>query len=542
MPQFSLGLDFGTNSLRALLVDCSDGKEVGSAIAPFTRHDEGVATDSHDHNLARQHPIQYTEALEKAVPELLKRSGVDTQKVVGIGVDTTGSTPLPVDQDGVALALHPHLEGHLAAWAWLWKDHTSHAEAEKITEQAIEQGKPYLAKCGGTYSSEWYWSKVLHCARTAPDIFDKAYTWMECCDYVVSLLTGFGIQTPRSVCAAGHKGMYSDSWGGYPDEEFLASISPGLARARRSLPDRTFSSDHHAGSVSSEMSQKTGLPSSIPVAVGILDAHAGAIGSGVAPGRMVKIIGTSTCDILVGTNVPDIEGVAGIVEGSVIPGMTGIEAGQSAVGDIFAWWSRVCGRSQEDLTQDAEKLRAGQSGLIALDWNNGNRNVLTDPLLTGLIVGQTLHTNAAEIYRALIEATAFGALAIINRIQQHGVQIDEIVACGGIAEKSPLTMQIYADVLNRPIRLSRSSQASALGAAILGSVVGGAHPNVPAAQQAMAGFKDLEYAPNPQSAAIYKKVFSLYELLHNHFGSREDMQVMKQLIKIKGATRDHDTR
>ena len=535
MPQFALGIDFGTNSVRALVVDCADGRELGTGVVTYASGDEGVISDPHDNNLARQNPADYEPAMREAIAEAMSAANVN--ELAGIGVDTTGSTPIPVDQNGTPLGMHQEFKGHLAAYAWLWKDHSAFAEAERITAHAREKEMPYLAKCGGVYSSEWFWSKALHCARTAPDVFNAAHTWMECCDVVTGFLTGLGTNVRRSTCAAGHKGMYSDAWGGYPDRKFLEEISNGLATLLDRLPAKTYTSDHRAGTVPVEIARSLSLPAGTPVAVGTLDAHAGAVASGVAPGRMVKIIGTSTCDILVGTNVPDIPGVAGIVEGSVIPGLTGIEAGQSAVGDIFAWWSRVCGRSQGELSKDAEKLRAGESGLLALDWNNGNRNVLADPLLTGLLVGQTLHTTPAEIYRALIEATAFGASKIIKRIEEHGIEIREIVACGGIAEKSSLTMQIYADVLNRPIRLSRSSQAPALGAAIYGAVVGGVHKDVQSAQAAMTGFRDLEYRPEAHSAGTYQKLFEIYEHQHDAYGVPDLMPVMKRLLRVRTLSR-----
>jgi len=536
MPQYALGLDFGTNSVRALFVDCEDGNEVGSGVATYASGEDGVILDSSDHLLARQNPSDYPSAIQSAIKVALDQASetaFQMQDLVGIGVDTTGSTPIPLAKDGMPLSMHEDFKDDLAAMGWLWKDHTSHAEAAEITQKAKEQGKPYLSKCGGAYSSEWLWSKVLHCARTSPRVFDTAYTWMELCDFIPSRLTKRALDVPRGICAAGHKGLYSDDWGGLPDKDFLSSVDPRLSELRDRMFEKAHPSDHMAGELSEQHAQAFSLRPGVPVAVGLLDAHAGAVGSGVKPGVMVKIIGTSTCDIMVGMNVPDISGVSGIVAGSVIPGMTGIEAGQSAVGDIFAWWARVCGHSQEDLSREAEKLKPGQSGLVALDWNNGNRNVLADPLLTGLVIGQTLHTTAAEIYRALIESTAFGALKIINRIQESGVAINELVACGGIAEKSPLVMQIYADVLGRPMKLSRSSQAPALGAAIFGAVVGKVHKDVLTAQDHMTGFKSKIYTPNKGATAVYARLFRIYEKLHDSFGTGDCSSLMKELIRIR---------
>lgn len=540
MPRFALGLDFGTSSVRALLVDCADGSEAGSGVAEYA---SGLITDPSDPNLARQHPGDYANAMQHAIRAAI--ADTNPSEIVGIGVDGTGSTPIPVFEDGTPLALAEPFDEDLNAQAWLWKDHTSHGEAAEITSKAKEMERPFLSKCGGAYSSEWFWAKALHCSRIAPNIFGSAYTWIELCDYIPGLLTNQRNHVPRSVCAAGHKAMYSEQWGGLPDREFLAAVDPALASLRNCLYERAYPSDHLAGGLSKGWAEQSGLKEGTPVAVGLLDAHAGAVGSGVAQGRMVKILGTSTCDILVAPphdGVPDIPGVSGIVDGSVVPGMIGIEAGQSAVGDIFDWWSRVSGPSQEELSQGASALKAGQSGLLALDWNNGNRNVLADPRLTGLLVGQTLHTSAAEVYRALIEATAFGALKIIRRLQEHQVPIEELVACGGIAERSPLVLQIYADVLNRPIRLSGCGQACALGAAVFGAVVGVAHPDVPSAQRAMTSFDEREYRPDVKAAGVYARLFGLYDRMHDAFGISQSCElgsVMKELLEIRQWVSQH---
>jgi L-ribulokinase len=345
----------------------------------------------------------------------------------------------------------------------------------------------------------------------------------------------------RGVCAAGHKAMYHPDWGGLPDEEFLGSLDPRLAALRPRLYDVAVPSDQLAGRVSAERAAETGLFTGTPVAVGAFDAHMGAVGAGVKPGTLVKIMGTSTCDIMVGgAEVPDIPGVCGVVPGSVIPGMLGIEAGQSAVGDLFAWCAReLDGRedAHERLAEEAALLAPGESGLLALDWNNGNRTILVDAQLTGLLIGQTLHTTRAEIYRALIEATAFGALAIINQIERHGVKIEEIVCCGGIAVKSPLAMQIYADITGRPIKISGSSQTCALGAAMFGAVVGGAYQNVLEAVETMSAPISQTFVPDPHAAGVYARIGSLYTDLHDAFGRRGtsvDLSgTMKELLAIQ---------
>ncbi|MBK7405370.1 MAG: ribulokinase [Phycisphaerales bacterium] len=555
-PQFALGVDYGTNSVRALVVDTATGEEIATAVWEYAHGDHGVVLDPKDPNLARQHPADYLEGFVRsaaaAVRAAASHRGFRPDRIVGIGVDTTGSTPIPVDADGVALALHKQFAREPAAMAWLWKDHTSHAEAAEITDKARAAGLPYLAKCGGTYSSEWFWSKALRCERANPAVASAAAAWVELCDYVPGVLTGNSDPSSmrRSICAAGHKAMYHPSWGGLPSAEFLDSLSPGFSRIR--YETMAVPSSHTAGHLTAEHATRVGLPAGIPVAVGAFDAHMGAVGSGAAPGALVKIMGTSTCDCMVAPidgGVPDIPGVCGIVPESILPGMLGIEAGQSAVGDIFNWFvSRIAPSGfgtgpdvHTALTREAAKLKPGESGLVALDWHNGNRTVLVDPLLTGLLVGQTLHTVPPEIYRALIEATAFGALKIIDRISEFGVPIDRVINCGGIAEKSPLVMQIYADVCNRPMFVSRSGQTCALGAAIFGAVVGGAHDDVPAAQRAMTAVRPESYKPDPAAAAVYHRLYAIYTALHDAFAASGPAaplhHVMKELIQIRRQAR-----
>lgn len=541
VPKYSLGFDYGTNSVRALLVDVSNGNEVATSVFGYPSGEAGILLDPRDPNLARQRPSDYLLGLAETAKAVLQ--GIDPSDVIGVGVDTTGSSPIPVDRDGVALGDHPSFKDSLAAQCWLWKDHTSYAEAAEITAKA--EGFPYLARCGGVYSSEWFWSKILHCLRTSPDVFDAAYSWVECCDYVVGYLTGVRdpLTMKRSVCAAGHKAMFAADWGGLPSAEFLNSLDPKLAGLRDRLFSVAYASDTVAGYVTEEVSAATGIPAGIPVAVGAFDAHFGAVASGARPGVLVKIIGTSTCDCMVhpaDQPLADIPGVCGIVMGSVLPGAYGIEAGQSAVGDIFNWVSTFTGRSHEELTSRAEKLKPGESGLLALDWNNGNRTILVDPLLTGLVVGQTLHTTPAELYRTAIEATACGALTIIEQIEAYGPKVESVVNCGGIAEKNDLVMQIYADVIGRPMKVSRSSQTCALGSAIFGAVVGGAYANAESAQDAMTGVKDKVYTPDPAAHAVYQRLFRLYRQLHDGFGRpgcSELGHVMKELISIREEAR-----
>ena len=546
---YTIGLDYGTNSVRALIVSTRDGSEAGSATWNYAHGESGILL-SRDPNLARQHPADYLEGARQTILEALEEAksveGFSPAQVVGIGVDTTGSTPLPVDKDGTPLAFKPEFEGNLNALAWLWKDHTSVREAEEITLRAGQERPQFLDKCGGTYSSEWYWSKIWHCLRVDAAVFDAAYGWVECADWIPAQLAGK--PDPHTltlgVCSAGHKAMWNANWGGFPDEMFLSSLDPKLAALRGRLSQNVRSVDSAVGGLSEEWAQKTGLSAGIPVAVGAFDAHLGGVGAGIKEGTLVKTLGTSTCDLMVvpeSKQLADIPGLCGIVPGSIIPGYYGLEAGQSAVGDIFNWFVSVLGEgSHQELTVAAGKLKAGESGLLALDWNNGNRTILVDQELTGLLLGQTLYTTPGEIYRALIEATAFGALTIINRLEEYGVAVERVVNCGGIAEKNATLMQIYADIIGRPLYVSRSSQTCALGAAIAAAVASGQFDSFDAAQEAMTGLKDVVYTPNEAEHATYKRLFALYSQVHNAFGTRGDsnlFNVMKDLIQIRREVR-----
>jgi len=556
MP-YTIGLDFGTNSVRCLIVETSSGEEIATSVDEYKTGEQGIVLDSSDHNLARQHPADYLTGIEVTIKAALREAGkkdkdFKAKEIIGIGVDTTGSTPMPVTREGKPLCALEEFKDNPNAYAWLWKDHTAYAEAGEITKLAEKKHPEYLKKCGGTYSSEWFFSKILHCLRVDPKVFDAAYTWVEYCDYIPAVLKGDTRpeQMKPSRCAAGHKAMYNTEWGGLPSKDFLAELDPKLGDLRDRLYQTTYTIEEPAGQLAEEWAAKLGLPVGIPIAVGAFDAHLGAVGSGVGPGKLVKIIGTSTCDIMVAdsTNkLPDIPGLCGIVDGSVLPGYYGLEAGQSAVGDIFNWYVNYLQPggpekgSHEALTKKAEQLKPGQSGLLALDWNNGNRTVLVDQRLTGLLVGQTLHTRPEEIYRALIEATAFGGLMIINRLEEYGVKVDEVINCGGIAEKNPMVMQIYADVMGREMKISRSAQTCALGAAIAGAVVAGkkagGYESVPEAQVSMCGIKDITYKPIPENQNVYKKLFGLYKNLHDSFGladySSSLAHVMKDLLDIK---------
>ena len=550
---YAIGLDYGSNSVRCVIVDTATGRECAVAVWDYPSGDAGVLTDPANPHVARQSPLDFLQGLQATVPPALQQARSDPafspESIIGIGVDTTGSTPIPVDSRMVPLAAHPQFAANLNAMAWMWKDHSGMEEAERITAIAADKRPQYLAKCGGTYSSEWFFSKLWHCLNVDPQTFAAAYAWVEFADFIPAVLAG--IRRPEEVkcgvCSAGHKAMYCDEWGGLPDAEFLSMLAPELAAMRPRLCQTAYPANHVAGHLCAEYAEKLGLPEGIAIAVGAFDAHLGAVGAGVADGRMVKILGTSTCDILVAPatrKLPDIPGVCGIVKGSVLPGCYGIEAGQSAVGDIFNWFvSCVCqgdGALHAQLTEQAAALKPGESGLLALDWNNGNRTILVDARLSGLLVGATLHTDRADMYRAYIEATAFGARRILDRLQEYGVAVDEVVNCGGIAEKNPLFMQIYADVLGRRMTISASAQTCALGSAIMAAVAAGVeaggYATVEEAQEAMCSYKDTVYEPNPRDQATYEELYGLYCELHDSFGMEgtrfDHYSVMKALLDL----------
>lgn len=550
--QCSLGIDYGTNSVRAIVARCSDGHELGSCVVGYSSGQEGVLLDGKNHHLARQHPGDYIVGLEKcvrrALAEAAKTRGFKADHVVGIGVDTTGSSPLPVDAANRPLGLLRPLRRNLNAQCWLWKDHTSWQEAARITELAARHRPQFIAKCGNTYSSEWFWSKIWHCLQVDPAVFQAAFSWVELADWVPSLLAG--VDDPRKIqrgiCAAGHKALYSEDWGGLPDKKFLTLLDPQLARLRDRLYEKAHDARTPAGALCPTWAVRLGLPAGLPIAIGEMDVHYGAIGSGIAEGTLVKVIGTSTCDCAVvpaTKTIADIPGICGIVPGAILPGFYGIEAGQSAVGDIFKWWiETVCGGDASlygKLEKEAARQAPGQTGLLALDWNNGNRTILVDPMLSGLLLGSTLHTKPADIYRALIEATAFGARAIVERIEEFGVPVKRIVCAGGIAEKSPLLMQIYADVTGRTMQVAGSSQACALGSAIAAAVVAGVFRDFPSAQKAMTSLKSIQYKPRPKARKTYDQLYRLYRDLHDAFGgvnrSADLSRTMKDLLALKAS-------
>jgi L-ribulokinase len=560
-PAFTIGVDFGTNSVRAIVVDTADGRTLGSSVFNYPSGHQGILLDARDPHFARQNPNDYLDGLRASVNGALTEADKDPRfardRVIGIGSDTTGSTPMPIDAEARPLALDARFREHPAAQAWLWRDHTSAAEAAAITEAARAHAPEYLAPIGGTYSSEWWWSKIWHCLKVAPGVFEAAHSWVELADLIPAVLSGVtrAEDIRRCVCAAGHKAMYSEAWGGLPSKAFLSRLDPKLGDLRDRLYDKAHAPGPPAGTLAKAWAGEFGLREGIAIAMGGFDAHYGAVGSGVRPGTLVKIIGTTTCDCAVaespasGAAIADIPGICGSVDGSIMPGYIGIEAGQSAVGDLLKWWVEIVCEADDAhharLSSQAAAIRPGASGLVALDWNNGNRTILVDPRLSGLLLGQTLHTTRAEIYRALIEATAFGARAIIERLRDHAVAIDRVVCCGGIAEKNDLFMQIYADVIGQPMLIAGSPQTPALGSAIAAAVTAGAaeggYDDWHEAQDRMTSIKEKRFTPDPAACRVYDELYAIYRGLHDGFGGvagRKDYgMVMKQLLEIAHANR-----
>lgn len=554
----SIGIDLGSQSARAVVVQCSDGEIIAAGNARYPSGKNGVLTDSADPDVARQAPNDFIFSTQTALADALNTAKThpdfSTENVCGIGVCATGSTPIPVDAQGQALANNAQFTGRLEAQAWMWKDHSAINAAADITRTISDAGLPYLENCGGRYSSEWYWAKLLQCARSAPDVATKTHSWIELQDLVPAVLAN---QTdPKTIargqCAAGHKGLYGDAWGGWPSQDVITSLNSELGRWHSSLPATTSVAGQQAGSLCAQWASKTGLPEGIPISVGCLDAHAGAVGAGVKPGTLIKIVGTSSCDIAVapGRTAGGVkaEGLCGAVDESVIPGFIGMEAGQAAVGDLFEWAARFCKHPGEDLQtafmrlmDGAEALRPGESGLLALDWNNGNRSVLMDTALSGVLLGQSLQTTPAEVFRALLEASAFGSRIILEAIQKTDANIREIILTGGVTSKNSILRQLYADCLGLPVRQCASSDASAIGAAIFGAVAGGAHRDVLSAQKAMQAPAEPPVQPIASNQAIYERLYGHYCTLHDSFGGRRahDLSaIMKDLLALRRTQRN----
>ncbi len=546
---YVIGLDYGTDSCRALVVDAADGGEVGTAVAPYKRWAEGLYCDPAA-NRFRQHPSDYMEAMETAITGALKEAGAAAaERVRGIAIDTTGSTPCAVDERGVPLAFKDEFADNPAAMFVLWKDHTATAEAAQINETAKTWGGiDYTKFEGGVYSSEWFWAKIMRILKEDPKVAAAAVSFLEHCDWMPALLTGAKTLSSikRSRCAMGHKAMWHNDFGGYPEDSFLARLDPRLPAIKESLGAKTFTADTVAGALTASWAERLGLPAGIPVAVGAYDAHMGAVGGGVRPGRLVKVMGTSTCDMIVGARNPNqteeepLKGICGQVDGSIIPGVIGYEAGQSAFGDVYAWFRKLLlwpvqqllptlegveektknsimktltARLIPELEKAAEKIEPESSALIAVDWLNGRRTPDADQTLSGAIAGLSLGSDAPRVYRALAEATAFGARAIVERFREEGVAIEGVIGIGGVARKAPFIMQLVADVLQTPIDVIASDQSVALGASMFAATAAALYPSVEAAQTAMAAPIEKRYIPNPERAAVYDRLYQRYRAL-----------------------------
>ncbi len=543
MSKYVIGLDYGSDSCRAVIVDSANGKELASSVQYYPRWKEEKYCDAKN-NQFRQHPLDYVECLEASVKEALAKCPKNVaENVVGIAFDTTGSTPVLTDSNGTPLAMLPEFADNPNAMFVLWKDHTATKEAAEINNLAKQWKIDYTAYEGGIYSSEWVWAKMAHVLRADEAVAEKAYSWIEHCDWLPALLTGNTKpeNVYRSRCAAGHKAMWNEKWGGLPSEEFICAIEPKLKGFRDHLYSKTYTSDTTCGYLTAEWASRLGLSTRVAVGVGAFDCHMGAVGAEVTPGALVRVIGTSTCDIMISSHqeMGDklIHGICGQVDGSVVPGYIGLEAGQSAFGDVYAWFKRVVAWPIENivanvpgleesvrnnlvvnsvdaiipaLTKEAEEIPVEESTVLATDWMNGRRTPDANQMLTGTITGLNLGSTAPLIFRALVEATAYGSRAIVERFRSEGVTIKEIIGIGGISLKSPFVMQTLADVLNMPIKAARVEQACAFGAAMFATVNAGIYKNVEEAQKAMGQGFAREYYPNPHNVAVYDKLYANY--------------------------------
>ncbi len=541
--KYTIGLDYGSDSVRSLIVNVETGEEVASVVFEYPRWKKGLYCDPAQ-NQFRQHPKDYLEGLEYTIVEALKQAPAGVaENVVGISVDTTGSTPVAVDEKGIPLSLTPGFEENPNAMFVLWKDHTAVKEADEINELARKWEIDFTKFEGGVYSSEWFWAKLLHVSRVDAAVYRAANSWVEHCDWIPAVLVGNTRPKTlkRSRCAAGHKAMWHEAFDGLPSEEFLTALDPLLGGLRERLYKETFTCDVAVGKLSQKWADKLGLSTNVVVGVGAFDAHLGALGAEIEPYHLSKVMGTSTCDMLVAPmeEVGDklVAGICGQVDGSITPGMLGMEAGQSAFGDIYAWFKRlllwpaeqILAKSElvseeqrkalieemadnmiAELSKEAEKIGIGESGVLAIDWMNGRRTPDANQNLKGAIAGLSLGTDAPRIFRALVEATAFGSKAIVDRFRSEGVRIDGVIALGGVAKKSKLVMQIVCDVLNMPIKVARSEQACALGSAMAAAVVAGVYATTNEAQKKMGGGFETEYHPIPENVAKYQKIYEEY--------------------------------
>ncbi|CAM3914768.1 ribulokinase [Mucilaginibacter galii] len=542
-PQYVIGVDYGSDSVRSVIVNAADGKELATSVFYYPRWQKQMYCDAAK-NRFRQHPLDYTEGLEHTIKECIAKAGAEVAaQVKAIAVDTTGSTPVAVNEQGVPLALLPEFEQEPNAMFVLWKDHTSTAEAAEINTHATKFDTNYLQYVGGIYSSEWFWAKLLHILRVDEKVRAATYSWVEHCDWIPFVLTG-GTQAKdimRGRCSAGHKGLWAEEFGGLPPNDFFASLDPLLDGFTDRLYKETYTSDVSAGNLCAEWAERLGLSIDVLVGVGAFDAHMGAVGGQIEPYHLSKVMGTSTCDILVAPN-RDMEGklvkgICGQVDGSVIPGMAGLEAGQSAFGDTYAWFknliawplqnllssskiidAQTAGALQEEmigkiipeLSRQAAELPLDEKAELAIDWFNGRRTPDANQLLKGTITGLGLGSDAPRVFRSLAEATCFGARNIVERFRSEGVPVEGLIGIGGVAKKSPYIMQMMTDVLQMPIRIHQFEHTCALGAAMFAATVAGIYPKVEDAMEAMGGGFEKEYQPQTENAEFYNKRYQQY--------------------------------
>lgn len=541
--KYVIGVDFGTDSVRSVLVDSATGKELVSSFYEYPRWRDGLYCDA-SINQFRQHPLDYIEGLEYTIKKCLQQAGDAVRNnIKAISVDTTGSTPVAVDKSGTPLSLLPAFKNNPHAMFILWKDHTAVEEAIAINNHAKKYGTNYLQYAGGIYSSEWFWAKLLHILKTDDFVRETCYSWVEHCDWIPFLLTGGTLASniKRSVCTAGHKALWAEEFGGLPPEDFFASLHPFLKGFTNRLYQQTYTADKAAGQLSKEWTERLGLPANVLVGIGAMDAHTGAVGGQIKPYHLIKVMGTSTCDMLV---IPKekmkdvlVKGICGQVDGSIVPGMIGLEAGQSAFGDVYAWFKNlllwplqnllsqseiinantakklladIASKIIPELDRQATQLPVEENSELAIDWFNGRRTPDANHLLRGVISGLSLGSDASRIFRSLVEATCFGAKKITDRFSEEGIVIEGLIGAGGIAQKSPFVMQMMADVMNMPIKINQSTQTSALGAAMFAATVAGIYEKVEDAMDAMGRGFDKEYYPDKMKTELYNKRYQKY--------------------------------
>lgn len=542
--QYVIGIDFGSDSVRSVLVDAKDGNELAAAVFIYPRWSKGLYCNPSE-NQFRQHPLDYVEGLEQTIRACITQAGGSNiaSAVKGIAIDTTGSTPVAVNKAGTPLAMLPEFQDNPNAMFVLWKDHTAVKEAAEINEHAKAFDINYLKYVGGIYSSEWFWAKLLHIIRADQQVRKALFSWVEHCDWIPFLLTGGkeALQMKRGRCSAGHKSLWAEDFGGLPPDQFFSSLDPLLEGITQKMFTDTYTADQPAGNLNQEWAGRLGLSTNVVVGVGALDAHMGAVGGQIEPYFLSKVMGTSTCDMLIAP-MEEVEnllvkGICGQVPGSVIPGMMGMEAGQSAFGDTYAWFKNILLWPLENLlvgskiintetakallkdiasniipslSEHAAKIPLSEDNEYAIDWLNGRRTPDANQMLKGAIAGLDLGTDASKMFRALVESTCFGAKKIVERFIDQGVPVKGLIGVGGVAKKSPFIMQMMADVINMPIRIHKSDQTCAIGAAMFAAIAAGIYPRVEDAMAAMGQGFEATYFPNPEKTAMYKKRYKKY--------------------------------